>query len=47
MTIVLEEFPSKEGIIESILEHNKEADEISVLSLFEFQNKEDYEAFIS
>lgn len=47
LTIILEEFPSKEGLIKSIEEHNPEAKEISILSLFEFKSKEDYDSFNS
>jgi hypothetical protein len=45
MTIELEEFPSKEGITASIKEHSPAAEDITILSLFEFRTKEDYDNF--
>jgi hypothetical protein len=48
LDIQIEEFPSRDGIERSIREANPEMEdtEITILSIFEFKSKEDFEAFI-
>jgi hypothetical protein len=47
LSLQLEEFPSHQAIIKTIQEEDKTASNITVLSLFEFETKEDFEAFNS
>lgn len=47
LSLQLEEFPSHQAIIKTILEEDKTAANITVLSLFEFKTKEDFDAFNS
>lgn len=45
ITLQIEEFPSEEAIIKTIQEENQEINGITVLSLFEFKSKEDFDSF--
>ena len=47
LDIQIEEFPSRDGIERSIREANPEMEdvEITILSIFEFKNKEDFDSF--
>ena len=45
ITLQLEDFPSEEAIIKTILEANPDLNEITILTLFEFKSKEDFDSF--
>jgi hypothetical protein len=45
LTCQCETFPSPEALIKDIQETDPYVTEITVISLFEFKNKEDYDSF--
>jgi hypothetical protein len=45
ITLELETFPRHSELITSILSANNQVDEITILNIFEFKNKDDYDQF--